>query len=129
MDESIRAVANRAFIASDIDSATDDENDELLAKDGNQWFKLTENEFTKQRNRIDFKEKTGLTTFTARQIDQTALSAFFCVIDKSMLKMIRIFTNAEAERRNVDFVVSDIEILSFFAILFAEGTIYISELN
>jgi hypothetical protein len=65
MDESIQAVANRAFIASDIDSATDDENDELRAKDGTQWFKLTENAFTKQRNRIDFKEKTGPTTFLA----------------------------------------------------------------
>jgi hypothetical protein len=129
MDESIQAVANRAFIASDDDSPTNDENDELRAKDGTQWFKLTENAFTKQRNRIDFKEKTGPTTFAARKIDQTALSAFFCIFDKSMLKMIRIFTNAEAEGKNVDFSVTDIEILPFTAILIARGTLWVSALD
>jgi hypothetical protein len=72
INEFIETVANRAFFAEYDESITgEDEINNLKAKNGTQWFKLTENYFTKTRNCIEFKEKYGPTTFAVRHIDQT----------------------------------------------------------
>jgi hypothetical protein len=49
------------------------------------------------------------------------LSAFFCIFDQSILKTIKVFTNAEAARRCSGFSVNESDVLSFIAVLFARG--------
>ena len=118
VDDSFSTVMNRAFIGDD-----GDDTRQYISKDGTVWSKIKANEFTKQRNRIAFTEKAGPTVFAERRIDETALSSFFCIFDHTILKMITHYTNEEARSRNFDFIVSDIDILLFIAVLFTRGVL------
>ena len=45
---------------------------------------------TKQRNRLNFTERSGVSSYVINRINHTALSAFHCIIDSSMIEDIEM---------------------------------------
>jgi hypothetical protein len=97
---------------------------EFTASDNTIWHRLGSENFIRSgpisRQNV-FTENSGLTNYANKSIDSNALSAFFCILDKSILKHIVECTNAESIRQGFDFKIEMIDILSFIALLYIRG--------
>jgi len=91
------------------------------SKAGVVWNKLDIGSSKKARNRINFSSKTGSTRFATTKIDETALSAFRCLFDDSMIKKIIIHTNSKAERCDDGFRIDDEIFMRFICLLICRG--------
>ena len=87
------------------DEAVEGSNSNLFSKDGTVWSQLRQNQYTRIRHRISFYEKTGPSHYAMRNIDSTALSAFYCIFDFSMIRMVTHFTNLEAKKQSNQILV------------------------
>jgi hypothetical protein len=127
IDEAIEAVFNRYVGNSQKLNPKDTKklkSNEFLAKDGTIWQKLAVEDFIRKgpaSAQNVFTENPGLTSFASKKIDDSALSAFLCIIDKPFLKIIVDCTNEEAKRRNSTFTIDLHDVLLFVGVLFARG--------
>lgn len=93
-----------------------------FSKSGIQWYEVKVGEKpNKSSSQNVFLEKYGATTYAKTHIDETALSAFLCIIDKSILKIVVDCTNKFASSRKSNFCISITELLSFIGVLLARG--------
>lgn len=72
--------------------------EDRTSKDAVTWYRLEPGEETAYRKRFDYKGKEGPKRYARNRVDHTALSAFTCLLDYSMLESIVKYTNKEAER-------------------------------
>lgn len=114
------SINNVVSASSNIESM-DDDNFILSKNRLIRWYLLQNKEYARIRNRLNFSEKAGPTSYALRNIDSTPLSAFFLILDKSIMKKISNYTNEEAERCQNDFVTTYIDILRFIGVLLCRG--------
>ena len=76
---------------------------------------------TKQRNRLNFRERSGVSSYVINRINHTALSAFHRIIDSSMIEDIDRVTNEQAEYKNDSFRMTSVDLLTFIGCLFSSG--------
>ena len=93
----------------------------MKGKDGTIWNELGVNQYTKIRHIIDFHERVGPTFQIRRKVDSSALSAFYSIIDFSIITISVLHTNAEAKLKNSDFVINETDILVIIAVLYSRG--------
>lgn len=99
----------------------DNYNADLTSKAGVTWYKINEGEKTRVRNRIDFSNHHGPTTFAKRNVDESALSAFSLIVSNTMIKKIVNYTNIYSKKERSEFELDKIDLLSFIAILLCRG--------
>ena len=92
-----------------------------MATDGTLWYRLENGEKTTIRNKTNFHERSGVTSFAANRVDGSPLSAFLGIICQSMLKKILYNTNRECIRVGADFRVEINDISAFIAISYCRG--------
>jgi hypothetical protein len=94
---------------------------DCVSKKGMIWYKIKDGDFTKFRNRTQFNERVGITQYAATRINATCLSAFYCIMDTSMLDLICNHTNVEAELDNSNFRINHNDLLCFIGVLYCRG--------
>lgn len=71
---------------------------------------------------IKLRKPTGITSFAQDRIDSSALSAFRCFIDDSILNHVVACTNAEATRRgDNEFRMTRDDLLAFIGVQLVHG--------
>lgn len=91
------------------------------SKAGVIWHPLSEGSSARVRNRTTFSEKVGPTTYACKKIDSSALSAFSCIFDDSMVKKTVGCTNKEAELQKDNFRITESIFFRFLALLLCRG--------
>ena len=113
IDEEIELVIRRAIG----DQSTADKTSKVSVI----WDKLELYKSKRVINQVKFSGKPGPTSFATRRIDSTALSAFNCIIEKSIVDSIVNSTNAEAERSNDSFRLNFEILYLFIGVLLCRG--------
>ena len=70
------------------------------------------------RKKKYFDQKHGPTSYAARQIDDTKLSAFFMIFDLTIVNSILNNTNKNAQQHEPDLIFTKEDILAFIGVLF-----------
>ena len=96
---------------------------ELTAGDATKWTRLNMGEMTQLRKDFAFNEKYGPTAYARNQINESVLSAFFLLVDHSMLDTIVEHTNREAKSHGKAFRINKNDLLAFIAILYGRGVL------
>lgn len=92
-------------------NAENNANLDRTSKDNIEREKMKIGDNTRIRNRIVFKEKGGITSYAANRIDETALSAFLCIFDMTMIKLTLEYTNLFAKDFNASFQVIKVRLI------------------
>ncbi len=87
------------------------------SKGGYLWYKLETNQYTQFRNRISFSGNHGPTSFAKNHVDESCVSAFELIFDKSIQRSIVDFTNKEAATRGSGIKLESSDVLLFVAVI------------
>jgi hypothetical protein len=94
-----------------------------LSSSGVQWYEIKcgERRNKKFESQNVFTENFGVTSYAKTRVNETALSAFLCIIDKPMLKIIIECTNKYAISQKSNFQITLHDLLSFIGVLYSRG--------
>ncbi|RNA35491.1 piggyBac transposable element-derived 3-like [Brachionus plicatilis] len=91
------------------------------SKNGTIWVRLDDGEETNLKKKLNFNEKVGPTSYAARHINETKLSAFFMMFDLSMINLILNCTNCHSKAVDPKLSFTKEDILAFIGVLYARG--------